>query len=194
MTEENENPAYWNQRYRENRMPWDLEGVPFPLQKWLEKSPPGAVLIPGCGAGQGIAAFAEAGWDVTAVEFSREAIHHARRRLGDLADRIIFDDFYQHDFAKKRFSAVYERTFLCAQPLARRPDYVQRIHSLLEPEGQLLGAFFYGYEEEPPPHPLAPGDEFELFGPLFTQEEDEAIQDSIPLFVGRERWQRWRKK
>ena len=194
MSPENEDPQFWDERYRANQMPWHLEGVPAPLQKWLDETPPGSVLIPGCGAGQGVSAFAEAGWDVTGIEFSREALQHARKRLGNLADRILLADFFQHDFAGKHFTVVYERTFLCALPLARRPDYTDRIHSLLEPEGQLIGAFFYGYDEDPPPNPIAPGDEVELFGSHFILEEDGSIGNSLALFEGRERWQRWRKK
>jgi hypothetical protein len=58
----------------------------------------------------------------------------------------------------------------------------------------LCGFFFFGPEEEPPPHPITDTGLRTIFGSAFAQIEDAAVPDSLPLFTGKERWQVWRRK
>jgi len=56
-------PEFWDIRFREGRMPWDVGGVPRELAKYLAgASGGGRVLIPGCGAAYEVASFHEAGY------------------------------------------------------------------------------------------------------------------------------------
>ena len=64
-------PEYWNARYLKDNTPWDFSGVPADLKNFLQRKGKGAkVLIPGCGSGYEVKVFAEAGYDVTAIDFA----------------------------------------------------------------------------------------------------------------------------
>lgn len=196
-------PEFWNSRYRSGKTPWDFGGVPAALQAYLRPGPPGTkpavrsrVLIPGCGSGYEIKAFAEAGYDVTAIDIAPAAVERARQVVGPaLARHIVTGDFFQHDFAAASFDVIYERTFLCAFPPDRRPAWRDRIATLLKDHGFLVGYFFYEDPvlEEGPPYGFARGTAEELFARHFLLGKDEPVTDSLPVFAGRERWQEWRR-
>jgi hypothetical protein len=69
MSENPAAPDFWNERYAAGRTPWDQCGVPAALARFLARSSGGGarVLIPGCGTGYEIVAFAGAGYEVTAL-------------------------------------------------------------------------------------------------------------------------------
>jgi SAM-dependent methyltransferase len=161
------------------------------LKAFLQTSQAGSVLIPGCGLAYEVRAFDEAGWKVTAIDFSPVAVKRARSQLGALADRVVEGDFFQHDFGSQRFDLIYERTFLCALHPDLWPDYVRRMTQLLQPNGKLAGIFLYGAIGEPPPYPLSPAKANELLGKNFTLINTLPVIDSLPLFAGNERWQEW---
>ena len=188
-------PDFWNIRYSAGKTPWDLGGVPAALRAFLARAkPPGHVLIPGCGSGYEVRAFHDAGFEVTAIDFSAAARERAGRLLGPLSRSVIAGDFFTHDFTGQNFDLVYERTFLCSLPPERWPAYATRMAELL-PKGKLLaGIFLYGEEAEPPPYPLTEAQALDLFGEKFELTRSEPVSDSLPLFQGMERWQEWRRK
>ena len=116
MKEDAAQPEFWDRRFREDFTPWDACGVPAALEQFLRTEPRGQrALIPGCGSGYEVSAFAQAGFDVLAVDFAEAAIERARRTLGPLSDRVRLADFFESDF-EAPFDIVYERAFLCALP------------------------------------------------------------------------------
>lgn len=192
-------PAFWNTRYENSRTPWDLGGVPAALTRHLAAHPGhGArVLIPGCGSGYEVRAFAEAGYDVTAVDFSPPAVERARALVGPrLADTVIEGDFFKHEFAGAPFDLVYERTFLCALPPDRWREIVRRTAVLLKPGGTLVGIYFFGEKDDGPPFGLEAQEPATLFDAEFLLVDDRPIPaaESLPLFAGRERWQERRRR
>jgi len=188
-------PAFFDARYAAGETPWDFGGVPIALQRFLDQHPgPGRALIPGCGSGYEIEAFASAGWEVVGIDFSTVAVARARRRLGQLAGNVVAGDFFCHPFAERSFDLIYERTFLCALSPERRPHYAQRMATLLTPSGLLCGFFFLGPEKEPPPYPIRQDQLNALLGGRFEMVQDHAVEDSLSLFAGKERWQIWRGK
>ncbi len=198
MSENSASPDFWNPRYEASRTPWDLGGVPVPLQRYLATHPGrGArVLIPGSGSGYEISAFAAAGYLVTAIDFSPPAVARARSHVGPvLAEMVIEGDFFTHDFASAPFDLVYERTFLCALPPPMWPQIARRTASLLKPGGVLLGIYFFGDKDDGPPFGLAPDEPARLFDGAFVTVSDQPIaaSESLPLFAGRERWQERRR-
>jgi SAM-dependent methyltransferase len=189
-------PEFWEQRYRANRMAWDQHGVPAALIHFLEgNSKKGTALIPGCGSGYEVKAFHEFDWRPLAVDFSPAAVERAHAVLGELASAVQLADFFKGELGGP-FDVVYERTFLCSLPPERWTAYAQRMAELLKPGGRLVGLFAYGEEDEPPPFPLTRASARSLFGAQFMLAEDHAIpaEQSLPLFVGKERWQVWRRK
>lgn len=199
MSDNSASPEFWNPRYATARTPWDFGGIPAPLTRYLTAHPGhGArALIPGCGSGYEVAAFAQAGYAVTAIDFSPPAVARARACVGPaLAGRIIEGDYFTHDFAAAPFDLVYERTFLCALPPALWPQIVRRTATLLKPGGVLTGIYFFGEKDDGPPFGLATDEPAQLFDADFVTVADDAIRaaESLPLFAGRERWQERRRQ
>jgi SAM-dependent methyltransferase len=192
-------PEFWNTRYASAQTPWDAGGVPPALRRHLAAHPGrGArVLIPGCGSGWEIAAFAAAGCRVTAVDFSPPAVARARRLAGPvLAAGIVEGDFFSHAFADAPFDLVYERTFLCALAPERWPALAARTAELLRPGGMIAGLYFFGEKDDGPPFGLDPEEPSRIFDARFTLVADEPVPpaESLPIFGGRERWQVRRRR
>ena len=186
-------PAFWDVRFRERYTPWDAGGVPAAVRDLLAREHARLrVLIPGCGSGYEARAFAEAGHDVVAIDFSAAAIDAARRVLGEREPILVFGDFFEFDFGAP-FDLVYERAFLCALPRAHWPRWAGRVAQLLPAGGRLAGFFFWNDAPGGPPFGLKAGELESLLAPCFDRIEDAAVADSIPVFAGRERWQVWRR-
>ncbi|MDQ6625055.1 MAG: TPMT family class I SAM-dependent methyltransferase [Verrucomicrobiota bacterium] len=184
---------FWQPRYVSGETPWDLGGIPVALDRWLQhETRTGRVLIPGCGAGHEVRAFHEAGWDVKAIDYAPAAVERATAQLGDLAGKVSLADFFADDLGRD-FDVIYERTFLCSMPRDRWQSYVARTAGLLRQDGRLLGHFFFGENDDPPPYPLTDELQRALFGSTFSKQHDEPAVDSLPMFDGRERWQIWQK-
>jgi SAM-dependent methyltransferase len=185
-------PEFWERRFRENFTPWDAGGVPLALERFLKTEVRGRrVLVPGCGSGYEVRAFADAGHDVLAVDFAPAAVERAQKVLGALSDRVRLADFFESDFGAP-FDLVYERAFLCSLPRALRPRYVRRAIELLGGRGRLAGFFFFEDGERGPPFGLKTGELEVLLGADFELTADTAVHDSIPIFAGKERWQIWK--
>jgi len=187
---------FWDSQYRAGQIPWDFGSVPEAVNRFFAcESAPLSVLIPGCGLAHEVETFSTLGWNVIAIDFSSVAVTAAQKRLGPLADRVVYGDFFTHGFPESKFDIVYERTFLCALPPRLRPAYARRVAELLKPAGRLVGFFYCDPVDDPdgPPFPIAP-DELELLlKPYFQLRMDEPVRDSQPLFAGKERWQIWKK-
>lgn len=188
-------PEFWSSRYVTGRTPWDLHRVPEALHAFLQRSESrGTVLIPGCGSGYEVRAFHDAGYDVTAIDFSLAAVERARALLGPLGEKVLAGDFFRHQFPASGFDLVYERTFLCALSPGRWSDYAVRMADLLGVGGRVVGVFVYGVSDDGPPFPMPDGREQELFAKHFELTRSEALPPSLPVFNNmEERWQEWRR-
>ena len=190
-------PGFWDQRFEAQFTPWDKGGVPQALRDFVAKAAqPLVTLIPGCGIGYEAAFLAQSGWDVTAIDFSPAAVASAKAAIGEWGQHVIQADFFQYQPART-LGLIYERAFLCALPAAMRPEIVQRWAALL-PAGALLAGFFYT-DNSPerslkgPPFSMSSDELQTLISPYFELLEDSAVVDSIPVFIGKERWQVWRR-
>lgn len=187
-------PEFWSERFERQVTPWDRGGVPAELQAWVARAPrPRTVLIPGCGSGYEVAYLAQAGWDVTAIDFSAAAVAAARQALGPWAQRVVQADFF--NFVPPRpVELIYECAFFCALPPRMRPAVVARWAELLPPGGLLAGFFFFDDAPKGPPFGITAPEQEELMAPFFERLADEAVASSLPVFAGRERWQIWRRR
>jgi SAM-dependent methyltransferase len=193
VSEHPSQPQFWDTRYTSGETPWDFGGVPSAVHAFLKRNPKGGrVLIPGCGAGYEIKAFADAGWKVTAIDLSPVAVERARLNAGsEFAKRVFLGDFFQERMPVASFDVIYERTFLCALQPQHRRAYALHCAELLKPGGRLAGFFYYKKTalKEGPPWGLAWGEAEALFLDYFDLDRDDEVADSIALFKGRERWQ-----
>lgn len=187
-------PDFWTERFEHGFLPWDRGGVPSRFLKFVADAGRSYVtLIPGCGTGYEVACLSEAGWDVTAIDFSEAAVEAARKALGPRGDRVVHADFFEFVPAAP-VELIYERAFFCALPPSMRPAIVERWAQLLRPGGLLAGFFFFDSAPKGPPFGISPAELANMLSPYFERIADEAVDDSLPVFAGRERWQVWRRK
>ena len=191
MAQDSSRPEFWDVRYRDGVTPWDAAGVPLRALRWVEKLPRSKILVPGCGTGYEVAAFAERGHEVTGIEFSDAALEAARAFLGARAHLVRKADFFDFDTAP--FDLVYERAFLCALPRALWARWAERLSVLVRHGGAVAGFFYFDDNQRGPPFGISPQRLDELLRPAFERVEDEAIpeSESIAVFKGKERWQAW---
>ena len=135
---------FWDQRFAEGNTPWDRGEANPQLAVWLAAGElkPCRILIPGCGAGHEVAVLAKAGFDVTALDYSPEAIARTRKRLDEakLKAFVVEADAlaWQPD---RPFDAIYEQTCLCALYPDQWRAYADQLHRWLKPSGKLFALF-----------------------------------------------------
>lgn len=189
-----EHPDFWCKRFGEGVTPWDAGKVPNALADFVARQPaPLNTLIPGCGSGWEAACLAEHRWPVTALDFSPTAVARAREVLADFAVDLVCDDFFKWQPAQP-LQLIYERAFLCALPRKLWDDWARRVAELLPPGGLLAGFFFVCEQPKGPPFGILPEQLDALLAPNFVLIEDREVDDSIPVFAGRERWQIWQRR
>ncbi len=191
------NPAsadFWSERFEQGYTPWDRGGVPARLRDFVAQAArPYVTLIPGCGTGYEVACLSEAGWDVTAIDFSAAAVEAARKKLGPWGQRVVQADFFSFD-PPRPLELIYECAFFCALPPRMRPAIVARWAELLPPGGLLAGFFFMDDAPRGPPFGITPPELEGLMAPCFERITDEVVEGLLPVFAGKERWQVWRRR
>jgi SAM-dependent methyltransferase len=185
---------FWDLRYEACFAPWDAGRVQAQLRAFVESAASTrSVLVPGCGSAWEVRHLAERGWPVRGIDFSPAAVAAARTVLGPFADRVQQADFFA-PIEGQPFDVMYERAFLCAMPRRMWTRWAARAAQVVRVGGELAGYFLFGEGEHGPPFPLHSQAELAaLLQPAFESVEDAAVDDSIPAFQGRERWQRWRR-
>jgi len=190
---------FWDERFERRFTPWDRGTVPQALRAFMAgfdpasaRAWPPAVLVPGCGAAHELVMMAQAGWDVTAIDFSAVAVARAKTLAGPWADRVVQADFFDWQPARP-LDLVYEQAFLCALPRTRWDAVARRWEDLLGPGGLLAGYFYFDEAEKGPPFGIARTRLDALLRPGFECIVDEAVSDSIPVFAGKERWMVFRR-
>lgn len=147
----------WNKRYLHSNTPWDLGQPSEELRYRLSELPlhhQARILVPGCGRGHDAALLAEAGFDVTGIDWSEEAVAQARQRYGKRVHFFAGNAFTQPWDAP--FDAVFEHTFFCALSPADWPQYGTWLTQVLAPDGLLFGIFWNHGQAGGPPYSVTP--------------------------------------
>lgn len=187
-------PQFWDERFANAFTPWDRGGVPQALRDFVSASPyPLSTLIPGCGSAYELVVLCDAGWDATAIDFAPEAVARGKALAGRWAGKIVEADFFAWQPARP-LELIYECAFLCALPPAMRPQVAARWAHLLAPGGRVAGFFFFDQTVKGPPFGIDRKELDALMAPYFDCVEDAAVADSIPIFVGKERWMIWQRR
>lgn len=147
---------YWQARYDQGKTGWDRGGPSPMLMEWLRSGAllPCSILVPGCGRGHEVVAMAQAGFQVTAVDFADSAVQGLReelRRQG-LRAHVMQTDIFQYSPAQP-FDAIYEQTCLCAIDPSLRESYESLLAKWLRPRGRLFALFMQVDNPEGPPFP-----------------------------------------
>ena len=144
----------WQDRYVAGKTGWDRGGASAAMMTWVEegKLRPCRILIPGCGRGHEAIALAEAGFDVTAIDFAATAVEHLKlelRRRG-LNANVVQSDLFAF-CEPDSFDAIYEQTCLCAIDPSQWQTYQQLLACWLRPHGKLFALFMQSGQYHAPP-------------------------------------------
>lgn len=145
---------FWDVRYQHGVTPWDRGGPSPALTRWLDEGvlDNGRILVPGCGRGYEVVELARRGFDVTAIDFSRNAIQTVSEKLhtAGLSATLEQADFFRW-IPGAPFDAVYEQTSLCALLPDQWQAYERRLSGWLTPGGRLFALFMQTNRPGGPP-------------------------------------------
>ena len=143
-----DSPAFWDEKYRLGETEWDMKSATPAFVELLNSKKfiqPGKLLITGSGKGYDAIAAAKAGYDVTAVDFSFEAVFSSRKIAEQNAIKINFiveDIFNLNQSFIETFDSVYDYTTYCAINPIRHEEYIKKITSLLKYGGKFVALLF----------------------------------------------------
>jgi SAM-dependent methyltransferase len=148
-------PDYWSERYDTDQAPWDMHGETAVFRALRERQEmplepqsrgrATRLWVPGCGYGYDALAFARAGYDVAAVDFSDRPLQVLAREAQNenlRVECVQADVFVLPSSFFGTFDIALEYTCYCAIPPERREEYAQVIANTLVPGGWLIGLFF----------------------------------------------------
>lgn len=177
----NLNKAYWTKRYLSNDIPWDAGAVTTPIKEYIDQltNKELKILIPGVGNGYELRYLYEKGFkNVYGLDFSETPINSFSKANPNFPKQQLFvDDFFEHSAT---YDLIIEQTFFCALQPELRPLYVNKMHSLLKPNGKLAGVLFaFPLTEKGPPFGGSLEEYEQLFSTNFLIETLQPCYNSI---------------
>lgn len=187
--------TYWETRYGTNETGWDIGGPSTPLKEYIDQlgNTDLRILIPGAGRAYEAEYAHRKGFTNTfVIDLTDAPYKDLLLRYPEFPkENLIVGDLFDH---QERYDVILEQTCFCALVPALRPAYVERMHRLLNPGGELVGVLF----DDPlnTDHPPFGGDRdtyLALFRKHFPDVSMEPCRNSIPPRAGRELWIKARK-
>lgn len=187
----------WEARYQTGDMPWEKGEASPGLIDFLAAHPElnrATVLIPGCGTGHDVRAWARHGFNATGYDIAPSAVKLARERTeqAGLQAEFLLGDFLQ-DQPDRQFDWIWEHTCFCAINPSDRENYVQAVIRWLKPGGQYLAVNYFIPDTDGPPFGTTRDEVIQRFSPHFELRE-EWVPRSYPNRTGLEHMFWWRKK
>lgn len=178
---------YWEGRFRENTVTWDIGEISTPLKTYIDQLTDKSIriLIPGGGFGHEANYLWEAGFKNTYIlDFSKGALDGLKQRYPLFpSENTIFKNFFEHE---GEYDLILEQTFFCAIDPSMRNNYVNHMTTLLSDGGKLVGLLFDCEFENNPPFGGSKQEYLNLFSHKFTQLSMEACYNSIIPRKGKE--------
>jgi methyl halide transferase len=133
---------FWQRRFLQQQTPWDRNAPGPQIAAWLADGTLRAglrIAVPGCGSGHDVLALAQAGCEVSAIDYASAAVELTQDRLAaanaqarvEQADVLMW-----HPDAP--LDAVYEQTCWCALHPDHWTAYAAQLRAWLRPGGALL--------------------------------------------------------
>ena len=190
-------PTDWEALYLAGDTRWEKGEASPGLVDFLECHPDlprGRVLVPGCGYGHDVRAWASAGFTAAGLDLAPSAVRLSREHTPPDLEGVEFTlgNFLARDTGEL-FDWVFEHTLYCAIDPAQRPDYVAAVRRSLKPGGGLLAVHYLIPDLEGPPFGTTAEEVETRFGEVF-----ELIKSWVPRsYANRtnlERMYWWRKR
>jgi methyl halide transferase len=133
---------FWQRRFVQQQTPWDRNAPGPQIASWIADGTLRAglrIAVPGCGSGHDVLALAQAGCEVSAIDYAVAAVTLTQERLvaNNAQARVVQADVltWQPDAPQ---DAVYEQTCWCALHPDHWRAYAAQLHAWLRPGGALL--------------------------------------------------------
>lgn len=196
---------FWQQRYEQDSIGWDMGEVSPPLKAYIDQLPESAkdqaILVAGAGNAYEVGYLHEQGFtNVTLVDFAPAPIKAFAERYPSFpSENLVCADFFNltpnDDRFVGQFDWVLEQTFFCAINPTRRDDYVQQMAALLKPKGKLVGLLFdKDFGKAHPPFGGSVEEYRQRFAPYFDIEIMAPCYNSHPARQGSELFVKLRAK
>ena len=120
----NQGADFWDARYQENTLGWDLGEISPPLKAYIDQLPDKSIriLIPGCGNSYEADYLLEQGFEnITLVDLAPTLVNRLQQRYaGNARIQVLLGNFFEH---KGQYDLILEQTFLCALVPSLRKTY-----------------------------------------------------------------------
>lgn len=179
----NLNKEYWEERYANNNLGWDIGAVSTPLKEYIDQLEDKdlKILVPGAGNGYEVVYLYKSGFkNVHVIDLARQPLDRIKAEIPEIPDcQLIYEDFFNLQI--QNFDLILEQTFFCALNPELRKSYVQKMFQLLNPGGRLAGLLFdFPLTPNGPPFGGSTKEYEELFRASFTIKKLERARNSIP--------------
>jgi hypothetical protein len=178
---------YWNNRYLNDLFGWDLGQVSPPIKEYIDgiSERDVKILIPGCGAGyEGEYLFKNGFTNVHLLDFAPQSLSKFKFRNPDFSlTNLHVGDFFLHE---GKYDLIFEQTLFCAIDPTLRAAYAEKVSSLLNSGGKLVGLLFDRDFEGGPPFGGSKSEYMGIFKPFFSVVSMEPCYNSIGPRAGTE--------
>jgi len=190
MTPPSLDTDYWRDRYTDGSDGWDIGAPSTPLKEFIDQLADKnlRILIPGGGrAYEAEYAHRRGFGNVFVIDLTDAPFADLLARCpGFPKEHLIVGDFFMHE---AQYDRILEQTFFCALDPALRSRYVERMHHLLKPGGELVGVLFNdALNTDRPPFGGYRDDYLPLFRTQFPDLTIVPCYNSIAPRAGRELW------
>lgn len=182
------NKNYWENRYENNDISWDTGEITTPLKDYFDQLTNKSlkILIPGAGNSYELDYLTNNGFkNVFVLDITEIPLENSKKRTNSISDeKFIKADFFEHT---NQYDLIVEQTFFCALEPHLRKKYVEKMTSLLKPNGKLIGLFFeFLLTTVGPPFGGSKAEYINLFQDHFTIKVLEKAYNSIKPRKGNE--------
>ena len=179
---------YWEERYQKGEISWNVGNVTTPIKEYIDQLTDKniKILIPGAGNGYELDYLIEKGFKNSfVVDYAETPLENLKKRIPNLDNnQIINADFFE---LEGKYDLIIEQTFFCALNPELRMEYVQKMKSLLNPKGKIVGILFqFPLTTEGPPFGGSKEEYNALFANDFSIITMETASNSIKARAGKE--------
>lgn len=171
---------YWEERYQKGETGWDTGSITTPLKEYIDQLTDKnlKILIPGAGNGYEFDYLITKGFrNVFVVDIAETPLNNIKMRKPEFAYHLIHSDFFKLD---DTFDLILEQTFFCSLPPEMRLHYVEKMATLLNTKGKLVGLLFdFRLTYEGPPFEGSVSKYLNLFSKKFNIKTLEKTHNSI---------------
>jgi ubiquinone/menaquinone biosynthesis C-methylase UbiE len=129
--------------------PWDTGVSPPELLEFIQTHSPRRAIDIGCGTGTNVITLANAGWNVTGVDFAPRAIKIAKQKLNQagIQARLLIRDATKLQGINEQFDFAFDLGCFHGIPRDGKTNYLNQLDRILTPDGFWL---MYGFLKSDP--------------------------------------------